>query len=74
MKVHDKAIRLLEGGVVQIEGNWFRLRQFPEYFNDIPCWECDLDSICKREHMEVCSVCEAISLRRSCLQLVTTKK
>ena len=45
MMVHDKAIRLCEGGIVEIEGNWFRLRRFPDYYDDNPCMECELDSI-----------------------------
>lgn len=70
MTVHDKAIRLCEGGIVEIEGNWFRLIRFPDYFDDNPCMECELDSICRLEHTDICGECEAISGRRCCLQLV----
>lgn len=69
MTVHDKAIRLLEGGIVKIEGNWFRLLQFPDGYYDNTCAECELDSICRLEHSLVCGECEAISLRRCCLHL-----
>lgn len=72
MTVHDKAIRLLEGGIVEIEGNWFSLRKFPEDYDDIPCVECNLDSICQIEHIDVCAECEYISKRRCCLQLART--
>lgn len=74
MTVHDKAIRLLEGGVVNIDGNWFRVRQFPDDYDDIPCMECDLDSICQTEHTDVCVECEMISKKRYCLQLESEKK
>lgn len=69
MTVHDKAIRLLEGGIVEIDGNWFRVRQFPDYYDDTPCMECDLDSICHDMHVFVCSECETILHKRCCLQL-----
>lgn len=74
MTVHDKAIRLLEGGIVEIDGNWFRLRQFPEDYDDIPCEECDLDSICQMEHTDVCAECEVITKIRCCLQLASDNK
>ena len=67
--VHDKAIRLIEGGIVEIEGNWFRLKRFSEYFDDNTCNECELDSMCHWEHVQICEECEAISNRRCCLQL-----
>jgi hypothetical protein len=69
MTVHDIAIRLLEGGVVNIEGNWFRLKKFPADYDDNPCVECNLDSICRMEHTYVCGECEAISHLKCCLQL-----
>ena len=72
MTVHDKAIRLLEGGVVNIDGNWFRLKKFPDWYDDNPCVECELDSICRMEHTDVCGECEAISHRKCCLHLVGT--
>lgn len=69
MTTHDKAIRLLEGGIVEIDANWFRVRLFPDYFDDDTCMECDLDSICNFEHVDVCSECETISHRKCCLEL-----
>lgn len=69
MTVHDKAIRLLEGGVVEIDSNCFRVRILPDDYDDNPCMECTLDSICKMEHVEVCGECEAITRKRCCLQL-----
>ena len=74
MKVHDKAIRLAEGGVVNIDGNWFRLIRYLEYYNDNPCMECDLDSICRMEHTDVCRECEDILHRKCRLKLATGRK
>ena len=72
MSIHDKAIRLLEGGIVDIEGNWFgliRLSDDLDNYYDSPCVECTLDSICKEEHKEVCSECDTISGGNCCLRL-----
>lgn len=66
---HDKAIRLLEGGIVEIDANWFRLKRFPDDYDGIPCEECTLDSICRMEHTDICAECEARSNVRCCLQL-----
>ena len=69
MTVHDKAIRLLEGGVVEIKSNWFSLRRLPEGEFIYPCLECNLDSICHGEHADVCEECDTISGGKCCLQL-----
>ena len=72
MTVHDKAIRLLEGGVVNINGDWFRLIRFPACFEVDACNECTLDSICRMEHVDVCAECESISKQKCCLRLAHT--
>lgn len=72
--VHDKAIRLIEGGNVEIDGIWFYLARFPVCFDGNPCMECDLDSICKMEHSDVCETCEAILHRKCCLRLAHTRR
>ena len=74
MTVHDKAIRLLEGGVVEIEANWFGLTRLSDDKFVYPCLECKLDSICKQEHVEVCEECDAISSGKCCLRLVTNEQ
>lgn len=72
IKVHDKAIRLLEGGAVNIDGNWFKLKKFPIIDGFCPCYECNLDSICREEHVAVCQECDDISGKKCCLILVLT--
>ena len=69
MTVHDKAIRLLEGCIVEIEANWFRVKRFPNDYDGNPCEECELDSICRLEHEDVCAECEFISNQRCMLEL-----
>lgn len=71
--VHEKAIRLVEGGAVEIDCNWFRLIRFPEEYDGNPCMDCELDSICRMEHTDICEECEAITYRKCCLQLASNK-
>lgn len=68
MTVHDKAIRLLEGGIVEIDGNWFRLRRLNDEDGFTPCTMCNLDSACREEHIAICEECDAISGKVCCLQ------
>lgn len=72
--VHDKAIRLLEGGIVEIDANWFRLKRFSDDYDSNTCEECNLDSICLLEHTAICSECEAMSNVRCCLQLASESR
>ena len=68
---HDKAIRLLEGDIVEIDANWFRLKRFPDGYYGNSCEECELDSICRQEHTDICGECEAISNQRCMLELAS---
>jgi hypothetical protein len=74
MTEHDKAIRLLEGGIVEIQANWFRLKRLPDDYDDNPCVECSLDSICRQEHINVCTECDAISNKTCCLLLASESR
>lgn len=53
--IHEKAIRLVEGGVVDVDGHSVKLVKLP-YLCD-PCFCCEMDCLC---HIgtEICSVCE----------------
>lgn len=66
---HDKAIRLLEGGIVEIQANWFRLKRFPDDYDGDTCHECELDSMCHWEHVKICEECEFISNSKCMLEL-----
>lgn len=72
--IHDKAIRLIEGGIVEIKGNWFKLKKLSDDAYDLPCIECELDSICELEHSEVCVECERILHNQCYLRLVSENK
>lgn len=72
-EIHEKAIRLIEGGVVEIDGNWFRLVYPQLEGRDIPCMMCELDSICRRHHVVICGECEAITHKKCMLELRSAK-
>lgn len=52
--IHDKAIRLIEGGIVTVDG--FSVKLDGDAYNFDPCLCCEMDSIC---HIgtEMCLVC-----------------
>lgn len=53
--LHEKAIRLLEGGRVEINGNYFKAERLVETDNGIPCWYCNVDCRCQSEVDEMCN-------------------
>ena len=53
--VHEKAIRLVEGGIVDVDGHSVQLVKYP-YIVD-PCYCCEMDSLCHIGN-EICAVCE----------------
>lgn len=65
MSVHDKATRLVEGGIVDVDGHCVKLSYALDEYD--PCLECEMDCLCfKGVEMEaVCSECDSIT-RRGC--------
>lgn len=59
--VHEKAIRLIEGGIVNVDGHFVRLIARP-YIDD-PCYLCSMDCLCHigNEMCSVCVECESIT-------------
>ena len=56
-ELHDKAIRLLEGGIVKVDGLVVRAVKVPEGFD--PCNECNMDCLCKGD---IARLCDRLSL------------
>lgn len=52
MDLHDKAIRLIEGGLVEVDGLVVRAIKVVGGFD--VCNECDMDCLCKGEIAELC--------------------
>lgn len=64
--VHEKAIRLVEGGIVEVGGISVILHSEPDIFD--PCFCCDMDSLCHfgTEMHLVCRECDSIT-KKDCI-------
>lgn len=71
--VHDIAVRLVEGGIEEIDGLCFALRHEPYIFD--PCLICDLDCLCHKGSniLDVCEECDAITNEDCFLVLMNNK-
>ena len=56
---HEKAIRLLEGGLVEIDGLVFSIDDAGPEAD--PCYDCKLDSICSQNILNVCMEADKIT-------------
>lgn len=70
LSIHEKAIRLIEGGVVEISGHFVRAVEVRKL---IPCVVCNMDSACDMEMSDLCSECEMINGKRYILQFAYEK-
>lgn len=70
-EIHEKAIRLIEGGHVEIDGHFvFAQIASDQYY---PCECCEMDSICTQDSesmMDVCAECDEITGEKHILTLV----
>ena len=57
--IHEKAIRLLEGGLVEIDGLVFSIDEAGPEVD--PCYDCQLDSICSQNILSVCFEADVIT-------------
>lgn len=64
--IHDKAIRLLEGGIVEIDGRFVKAYKVEGVDN--PCELCNMDSACNLNVVTLCAECETISRKRYLLK------
>lgn len=72
LSLHEKAIRLCEGGVVDIDGHAVRAVECPHVEN--PCMVCEMDSACRMDMTDLCGECEAITQKRYYLKFAYTIK
>lgn len=68
--IHEKAIRLIEGGIVEVDGHFVKLVKLPAIDN--PCFCCNMDCLCHtgNEMCYVCEECDAITNMGCFLTLV----
>ena len=71
MSVHDKAIRLIEGGHVEQDGVF--VRAIEVFTDDDACYLCDMDSLCHNSMSELCRECDLIADKKYLLKLVNKK-
>ena len=57
--LHDKAIRLLEGGIVEVDNHWVKAESLCD--NTDTCYACSMDSACSWEISELCFEVDCIS-------------
>lgn len=53
--IHEKAIRLIEGGIVEVSGLCVRMSRVPYEFD--ACDGCDMDCLCHKGN-PICDLCE----------------
>ena len=70
--IHEKAIRLIEGGIVDVDGHSVKLVNVPDMFDT--CNSCEMDCLCHigTEMYYVCIECVGISKKNCILKLVTS--
>lgn len=66
-ELHEKAIRLIEGGCVEVDGLVVRAIKVPFGFD--ACNECDMDCLCKGDIADLCSEIDWIYDSRYLLKL-----
>lgn len=73
-EIYAKAMRLLEGGVVTLDGLQVRMVQLMGF--GYACDECQMDSLCRYGETEICNMCmylELFTYKNYILKLVSEK-
>lgn len=72
MSLHDKAVRLAEGGIVEIAGHFVRAINIPDAEN--PCIHCEMDSACRMEMSDLCAELDAYTHSMHLLKFAYKKR
>lgn len=59
MTLHDKVVRLVEGGTVECMGHFVKAKAIKT--DDLPCIDCKMDSICQDELWYLCAECDSLT-------------
>lgn len=59
-KLREKVALLRDGQVVQIQGDFFQAVRLPDYWDESPCYICELDSICRDDITDVCNELDGV--------------
>lgn len=71
MSLHDKAIRLIEGG--HVEQNGVFVRAIEVFVEEQTCYLCDMDCLCDISMGSLCGECDLITGKHYILKLVNNK-
>lgn len=53
--IHEKAIRLIEGGIVEVSGLCVKMGRAP--LELLACYDCEMDCLCHKGN-PICDLCE----------------
>ncbi len=72
-EIHKKAIRLIEGGIVEVDGHSVKLIHRTTIFD--PCYICEMDCLCHRGNTicDLCTECDSIT-GEDCFLVLMNKK
>lgn len=65
-ELRDKAIRLCEGGIVEVDGHFVKAEVVDE--SDCPCYVCEMDSVCRTEFNDLCTECDSYDRKHHILK------
>lgn len=72
LTVHDKAVRLAEGGIVEIAGHFVKAE---DVLGDVnPCYLCNMDSICNYEMVDLCAELDGYTRSPHVLRLANKQR
>lgn len=70
--LYEKAVRLAEGGIVEIAGHFVRAVNVPAA--ECPCDLCEMDSACRMEMTDLCAELDAYTRSKNLLKFAYKKK
>lgn len=70
--LHEKAVRLAEGGIVEIAGHF--VRAIDVVAGENPCYLCEMDSACNMEMVDLCAEVDGYTRSAHILKFANKKK
>ena len=70
--LYEKAVRLAEGGIVEIAGHFVRAIDVEAGVN--PCYLCEMDSACNMEMIDLCAEVDGYTHSAHILKFAYKKK
>ena len=64
--LHDLAVRLCEGGVVEFGGYCLKAKELDS--DELSCYECSMDSVCDVKMSDLCCECDNLTYTQHILE------